>query len=236
MMVRVMTVLALSMMVAAPAMAQDAAPPAAPPAEAPPPVPAAAPAPMPAPSGGGAFGSLGQIALSIDLPLQNEGPQLFLIHSSTSMGGGSSTSFGILPSLDYFVAPNVSIGAQLGLAYSSTPAQTGGSSSSQTVIAVEARVGYDLPLGDAASIWPRIGIGYTHSSISTGGASGSAYQVPLNISVPVLWHPGAHFFLGAGPMLGTELISKVSAGGMSADVGKNTQYGIQALIGGYIGG
>jgi opacity protein-like surface antigen len=232
--VRVVGILALSMMIAAPAMAQDeAAPtPAAPPPAATP-NPAPTPAPIPAPPGGGAFGSLGQIAISADLPLQNEAPQLAFIHSSTNMGGGSSTVFAIEPSLDYFVAPNVSIGAEVGLAYSTSTDQSGGTSENQTIIEVEARVGYDLALGDAASIWPRIGIGYTHASSSGGG---SAYSVPLIISVPLLWHPGFHFFLGAGPMFETELVNKVSAGGTSADAAKTTQFGVQAIIGGYLGG
>jgi hypothetical protein len=233
MMVRLIGILAVSMMVAAPAMAQDeaAAPPAAP-AEAPPPAAAAAPAPMSAPSGSGGFGSVGQLVFSVDLPLNNEVPELGILHSSTSMGGGSSTTVEIQPSLDYFVAPNVSVGGQVGIEYSTASPSGGGSSVSLTVIQVEARVGYNLPLGDTASFWPHVGLAYAHLSTSSGGQSASGYSVPLVVFLPLLWHPASHFFLGAGPVLTTELADKVE----SVSQPKTTSYGVQALLGGYFGG
>jgi hypothetical protein len=233
-----MTVLALSMMVVAPAMAQDEAPPP-PPAEPATPPPAAAPATAPMAAMGGepaAFGTQGQIAISVDLPLTNEAPQLGLIHESTSMGGDSSTRVVVMPSIDYFVAPNVSVGGQVGIDYTTTSPAGGGSSLSLTILQVEARVGYNLALGDMASLWPHVGIAYAHVSASSGGSSNSGYVVPLDVSVPVLWHPGHHFFLGAGPFLTTELVSKATVAGNTSSVGKTTDFGIQALIGGYIGG
>lgn len=220
---------ALSLMVVAPAMAQDATP--TPPAEPASPVVPANP-PMAAAGGGAAaaFGAQGQIAISVDLPLTNEAPQFAILHESTSMGGDSSTEVAILPSLDYFVAPNVSVGGQLGIDYKTTSPAGGGPSASTTVLQIEARVGYNLPIGDMASLWPHVGIAYLHASGSGGGPS--AYSVPLVITAPFLWHPTSHFFLGAGPVFTTELVFK--SGGN--DLPKTTDLGIQALIGGYFGG
>ena len=219
------------MMVVAPAMAQDATP--TPPAEpASPVVPATRPM---APAGGGAgpaFGAQGQIAISVDLPFANEAPQFAIIHSSTSMGGDSSTTVEVQPALDYFIAPNVSVGGEVGILYKSTSPAGGGMSISTTGIEVEGRVGYNLALGDMASLWPRIGIAYVHVSASSNGTSASGYTVPLVVFAPFLWHPTQHFFLGAGPVFTTELANKLE--GMSQP--KTTSYGIQALIGGSFGG
>lgn len=230
MMLRISGLAALSLMLAVPALAQDAAPPPVVETGAPPaPTPVAAPMPAAAPAGAmGAFGAAGQMVISADIPFQNEAPVLVIAHESTSMGGGSATVVGIQPSLDYFVAPNVSVGGEVGIAYTSLG---GGLSGSSTVLAVEVRAGYNLPLGDMLSLWPRIGIGYSHSSSSSGGASSSGYSVPLNVSLPFLFHPGSHFFLGAGPMITTELVNKIE--GMS--VGKSTDYGVQGILGGYFG-
>jgi hypothetical protein len=230
MMERISGLAALSLMLAVPAMAQDAAPPPPVVETGAPPAPTPMPAPMPAAAPAGAmdaFGSVGQMVISADLPFQNEAPVLVIAHESNSMGG-SATVVGIQPSLDYFVAPNISVGGEVGIAYTTLG---GGASGSNTVLAVEVRAGYNLPLGDMLSLWPRVSIGYSHSSSSSGGMSSSGYSVPLDVSVPFLFHPGSHFFLGAGPMITTELVNKVEG----VSVGKSTDYGVQGLIGGYFG-
>jgi hypothetical protein len=233
MMLRTSGFAALTLMLAVPALAQDAAPPppvvetGAPPAPTPNPTPMAAAAPAGAM---GAFGSPGQMAISVDLPLTNEAPQFGILHESMTMGLPSSTRVVIMPSLDYFVAPNVSVGGQVGIDYTTTSGTGGGASSSTTILQVEARAGYNIPLGDVASIWPHLGIAYVHASFSGGGQS--AYLVPLVITAPLLWHATPHFFLGAGPVFTTDLVAK--SGG--ADLPKTTDFGIQALVGGCFGG
>ena len=199
------------------------------------PPPATTPAPAAAAMGAGtgAFGSQGQIAISVDLPFMNEGPQLALVHESNSMGGSSSTAIGIQPSLDYFVAPHISVGGQVGIAHGSTGLSIAGSTLNQTIIGVEVRGGYELALTDSVSLWPRLGIGYSHTSYSGGGGTDtSGYDIDLLVSVPVLWHPASHFFLGAGPALTTQLVNKVEGNSQS----KATDIGLTAVIGGYFGG
>ncbi len=82
------------------------------------------------------------------------------------------------------------------------------------------------------SIWPHIGLAYDHQSFSYGGMDTSSYSIPLIVTVPVLWHPAQHFFLGLAPTLTTELISKSSGN----DLPKTTDIGLTAVIGGYFGG
>ncbi len=185
----------------------------------------------PAPNG---FGSPGQVALDVDVPFQNEASQLAIVHSSVSMGGTTENIISIQPSLDYFVAPHVSVGGLLGYTRGSVDlAQSGlGGSGTVTELAAGARVGYDIPLTGLLSLWARIELVYVHVSTSGGTAGASGYAIPLIINVPLLIHPAPHFFLGAGPVFETELVSKQA----SQDTAKSTHYGIQGVIGGYFGG
>ena len=220
---------AISLMTAPAARAQDAAPPAGAPAS----EPSANLAAVAAPSDpGGKFGAQGQLAVSVGLPLTGEAPQLGLVHASTSMGGGSSTTLAIAPSVDYFIAPNLSVGGLLGIRYVSNTAPPGALfiSGNSTTLMAEVRVGYNLALGDTLSLWPRIGIGYSHST--AGQPIDSSYSVPLVAFAPLLWHPARHFFLGLGPIFTTALVER--AGGL--DQPKTTDIGIQADLGGTFGG
>ncbi|MES1208682.1 MAG: hypothetical protein ABUS79_22315 [Pseudomonadota bacterium] len=209
-----------------------------PPAAATEPPPAATPAPETAPasnpmSGGtGAFGSQGQIAVSVDLPMTNEAPQFAIYHHSVSMGGPSTTSINIQPSLDYFVAPNISVGGQIGIQHGSADLFGGSGTDTATAFGLEVRGGYNLALNDMFSIWPHIGIAYEHVSISSGGNSATGYVIPLVVSVPILWHPASHFFLGLAPSLRTDLVAKIAGN----DIGKTTDVGLTAVVGGYFGG
>ena len=197
-------------------------------------------APPPPAAAGPTSGAEGQLLVSIDLPFMNEGPQFAIVHESSTMNVPSSTRIVVQPAVDYFVAPSLSIGAQLGvdhLSISVPPpppnAQAIDASDGGTTLSVEARVGYDVPIAGTVSIWPRLGIGYTYTRttyVYTPAVTG--YSVPLSLTVPFLWHPGSHFFVGAGPAFVTQLVNQ------SAGVGgpKTTDYGITALIGGALGG
>ena len=202
------------------AMAQD------PPAD--PNQPPTQPPPGPIVSSGVGMGGQGQIVIAADIPFLTTSPVFSIVRSSTNMNGGSATDIVIAPSADYFVAPNVSVGALLGLSMTSV---TGGD---VTTFGLMPRVGYSLSLTDVLSIWPRIGIGYVHTSVSGGGGSG--YVIPMLIEAPILWHPATHFFLGAGPMLSLELVDKATIAGTSMDQPKTTNFGITTMIGGYFGG
>jgi hypothetical protein len=182
-------------------------------------------------AGGVGMGRQGQIVLAADMPFLTTAPLFKIVRTSVSMGGGSSTDIVIAPSGDYFIAPNISVGALVG--FSNGPVLGGDG----TTFGVMPRAGYSLALTDVLSIWPRLGIGYFHTSYSfTGGGSGSGYVIPLLIEAPILWHPANHFFIGAGPMLSLELANSGESGGMSVDLAKTTNLGVTTMIGGYFGG
>jgi hypothetical protein len=226
---RTIALTALLLTPAVSAFAQEP-PPGAPPAEPPPStMPPAASAPAMAPASSGAFCSLGQFVLSVDLPFTNEAPQFAIYHESVSMNGPSSTIIEIEPSLDYFVAPNLSVGGEVGVLHGDGIAGITGAT--VTAIVIEARVGYNIPINEMFSLWPHLGIGYEHVSASANGNSASGYTIPLVVTVPILWHPASHFFLGLGPTLTTELASKLE----SMDQPKTTDIGLTGVLGGYFG-
>jgi hypothetical protein len=183
------------------------------------------PAPAPAAIG---LGAVGQIAISDDLLVTISRSSQSIPNSTSS----KTTSIQLQPALDYFVAPNLSIGGQLRLGVSSND---GGDA---TTIGLLPRIGYNIPIGPTASIWPRASLAYVHysSSVSGGGYSTSSYTVSFIAFVPVLFQPTTHFFIGGGPFLSTDLISKYEAGGVSADSIKTTEFGLLSTVGGYFGG
>jgi hypothetical protein len=154
----------------------------------------------PAHAQGGAFGAPGEIAITGDFEGHlNKGWELRL-H----------------PSVDYFIAPNVSIGGVVGLQYDSgTP--------SRTQLDLGVRAGYNLYIAPQVSFWPMVGIYYSHFTVSstanTPSTSGSSTS--LGIFAPFLYHIAPHFFLGAGPRFTLPL-----------DGGGNS-YGIQTVVGGW---
>jgi hypothetical protein len=179
--------------------------------------------------------------LSIDLPFMNDGPQFAIVHETNTMNGPSSTRIVIQPSVDYFIAPNVSVGGELGIDHLSvsTPSppygygQATNNSTGATAISAEARVGYNVSLTETVSLWPRLGLGYVYTTTSFPYApDATGHSIPLSLSVPFLWHPGGHFFVGGGPAIVTQLSNEISG----ANGSKSTDYGLLGLIGGTIGG
>lgn len=141
----------------------------------------------------GIFGGRGQIAISSDAGL-------FISHRSPAEGEGT-TQLQLRPAVDYFVADNLSVGGFLGLDYG----KTGGSSS--TAISIGPRVGYNIPLSEMFSVWPKVGFSFSSTSSKYPAPepdrSNTAFQ--LNLFAPFLLHPAQHFFIGFGPALDVDL-------------------------------
>ena len=164
------------------------------------------------------FGEKGELAISSDAALSV---------SNTSLSGvdGSSTQITIAPAIDYFVIRNLSVGGALRFDYTSNP---GGHS---TGFGVGPRVGYNIPISDLLSIWPKAGLSIEHTSVTTkvttpvvADNSSSNTAVALNLFVPIMIHPAPHFFAGFGPFLDTDL---------SGD-NKATTFGAKLTLGGWI--
>jgi hypothetical protein len=229
-------VLALSLSAAAAARAGEPGPPVdqpevapydddqLPPEEAPPPVPPPVqppPAPQgPAPEVG--FGYAGMIAFSDDL-------QLAISQVSSDFQGQSTkrTQIQLRPALDFFVLPNFSVGGQLIIGYTSV--DVGGTSASQTELGALARVGYTFALGTTTSIWPRVAFGYQRPAGEGPVVPGnSQYNLSFEVYVPIVVQPVQHFFIGAGPIVSTQVVSKVN----DIDAPKTTTIGVLSTLGG----
>jgi hypothetical protein len=189
--------------------------------------PGASQAPMPAPAADVGFGTPGQIAVSDDM-------QMALLRRSTSIMGMTTdaTLVQLRPAFDYFLAPNISIGGQLRIEYASGD---DGANTTVTTIGLVPRIGYNVALSPTSSIWPHVGLGYLHTSYDNGAGGGnnfSSYTVTLDVFVPLVFQPVPHFFLGGGPFVETDLVSKLEG----ADTIKTTNIGLMSTIGGYFGG
>ena len=193
------------------------------------------PPPPPAPGYGGyaprpvqTFGGPGTLAISNDMNLGFFG-------SSTTESGGSTWTFLLAPAADYFVIQGLSVGAQI--VYSHTHLSFGATGTSSAPTSVDSdtfgigpRIGYNIPISDLFSFWPKVALIYT--DISTSGASGSTFDVQAY--APVLLHLAPHFFAGLGPQIQTDLTASKSAAGVSAPtVPKTTSYGLYFTIGGW---
>jgi hypothetical protein len=151
----------------------------------------------------GRFGGKSQIAVSSDAG--------FSI-GSTSISGvdGSTTSIVLRPAVDYFIADYISLGGFLGLDYTST---AGGSS---TTFSIGPRVGYNIPLSERFSLWPKVGFAFASTSqkqddtrLPTGQTieadDETNTSLQLNLFAPFMFHPVAHFFVGVGPAFDLDL-------------------------------
>jgi len=166
------------------------------------------------------FGSKGQIAISSEAGTTFE-------RTSISGVDGATTKLVLRPGVDYFLLNRLSLGAFVGIDYSSVP---GGST---TVFSVGPRVGYDFAFSDHFSIWPRAGVSFNSSTVKTdaeelGGVSipsseSSNDAVAINLFAPILFHHH-RFFAGVGPALDTDL---------SGDA-KATTIAVRVTLGGWV--
>lgn len=203
-------------LVAAPAFAQQW--PATQPGAVPPPPPAA-----------DRFGTPGQIVISGEMGLD-------LLYTSIEPPQGdslSATNIAISPALDYFVVQNVSVGGVVSLTHDRYDqfSAMGVVRHKDTSLLITPTVGYNLDLGPRLSLFPRAGVGYLYSTSSVEGGpdSGSSSTISLMLQAPVLIHPVEHFFIGFGPVLLVDLISKFD----DEDLSKRRRVGLVLEIGGW---
>jgi len=206
-----------------------------------------------------AFGKAGELSIGSDLNLVATGSLLTLAGglfsgggaslltpatmldiggSSSSNNGGSQVGFTVAPAADYFVIDNLSLGLELLFGYASfspgtgTTGGVGGTSPPSTNVTeygFAPRVGYNIPLGNSVSIWPKVF--FEHAGYSVGGAGKGYGNIQLlGAYVPILYHPVPHFYVGLGPNILTEL--GASSDGTSA-TSKITSYGIFGSAGGW---
>jgi len=128
------------------------------------------------------------------------------------------------PSFHYFVATNLSVGALI--AYDLEKA---GDDKLQE-IAFGPLVGYNLPVAEHLSLWPKVGGAYVLVSEELAGVHGSGNAVVALAEVPLLVHLAPHFHFGVGPFVRMDLVSKLEG----EDADKRTTVGLLGSIGGWL--
>jgi hypothetical protein len=136
--------------------------------------------------------------------------------SSTSFDNSGASSLGatFAPSVDRFMLRNISLGLATAVAFSDAKAYGADSSlveTKVTTIRLGPRVGLNLPLTRALSLWPSLAVGFewtqrteslvSGSSLSVGGnalgyPSTTEFGPWLDLDVALLLHPRPHLFLG----------------------------------------
>ena len=175
------------------------------------------------------FGAPGELAISSDA-------QISLIGQSYSGNGapGNTFQFVLQPAADYFVIQNLSLGGYVEYAHQSQSGTNGGPGTSSDTFGLGPRIGYDIPLSDLFSFWPKAFIGFSSTNTSSGNQSFGQNAWSVGIYAPFLLHPSQHFFLGLGPELATQLSNTVSQGNNSASGPTATTYGLAFTVGGWL--
>ena len=158
---------------------------------------------------GGGFGSPGRIVISAD--------------ASASLGyatyGDRDAGFFTLePSADYFIKQNLSVGTALRIRALFGDADA-------TAIGLNVRGGYNIPLSDSVSVWPKLGLSLNlgdEELLPLGNVLPTDSTLVFDAYAPFLFHLGSNFFVGGGPRL--EL-------GIGDDVG--VVFGVFTTVGGH---
>ncbi|RKG93432.1 hypothetical protein D7V97_39970 [Corallococcus sp. CA053C] len=160
-----------------------------------------------------AFGQPGQVVISQELSGflgYNTGDEIFQVR--------------LEPSADYFLQQNLSVGA-------SALVQLGFGDATIVALGVLGRVGYNLPLAERVSFWPKVGFGIRFGHIPDN----SDVAFVLDVNAPILFHVTPHFFVGAGPQMRALISDDISGFGAEQGnfSGHDVTLGITTTVGGY---
>ena len=151
------------------------------------------------------------------------GTQLEMRRSVMMMGTGplsTQTSVSLTPSLDYLLTDHLTIGGSIGFGLA-----TGEDGFGRAMLfSVSPRVGYLIPLGAQASLWPQLNVAYARGFLDYSNYEATS----AGVSVPLIVQLAPHFFVGAGPQFNMTRSSFYSA---SAYVASS---GMTAMIGGFL--
>jgi hypothetical protein len=116
--------------------------------------------------------------------------------------------FEVRPAVDYFVIPNVTVGAVVGF---------GIDSEKNKGVLVGGRAGFNFNFTEHVGFWGRVGIRYNHVSHDVGG---STHETDLTVDLPILYHFVPHVFAGLAPYY-------------NLNVAGPDSYGFSSLVGGW---
>jgi hypothetical protein len=160
-----------------------------------------------APTPATSFGVSGELVLTVQSHSDGNATSSFSLVKQAS----GNTSVTVQPALDYFIINGVSVGGVVGYNYS-------GGSTPVTTIDVGARAGFNQGISEHFGLWPTLGVDVAHQTVNKA----STTTEHLEVYAPFLCHLVPHFLLGVGPFLGYQLD------------GKDTEYGLDFVIGGWL--
>ena len=137
---------------------------------------------MPAGSLGQGFGEVGQFVVTSEA------------FTSFTKTNGAGWTFLLVPSLDYFIVPAVTVGAAVALRLDDSDTKYFG---------VSIRAGFNFNFTEHVSFWARGG--FSFDRISAPAPAGSSSATFLQGSLPICYHVTPHAFLGAGPFYNLNL-------------------------------
>jgi len=158
-----------------------------------------------------------------------------LDYSSSKPPEGDKTSetfIGVAPGLLVFVTENFAVGGRVALSRWADDED-----SSSLTFGMGPVVGLNVPLGDNLSLFPQFAI-FAAVSNYKNDINGETFKTEhttgyVYLEVPVLYHV-QNFFMGAGPYFATDMVSKYSVdGGTAEDGSKDTSLGLSTTIGGW---
>jgi len=172
------------------------------------------------------FGAANQVVLSTDATTSV---------SYFSSFGTDARAFGLSlsPSLDFFFARNVSIGAGLDVFYDSS--RSGGVDATSVGGGVRGRLGVNVPLGRWVSWWPQAQAAFI-AAHDQAGSSGEAISSPtIGLYAPLLLQLRTHFFIGFGPFV-SHTFDGVQVQGKTPFADDQTRVSLETVISGTLGG
>jgi hypothetical protein len=201
--------------------------------------PAAPPAAPDAPAPNGAlgartarFGDAGHFVIT-----QALGASIF-----HSIGGASTFSYSLQPSIHYFSSSQLSLGAVLFVQHEtedflSVSATSTNLELKRTSLGGSVTLGVNAPLSQLVSVWVRGEVGAAHQATTWNAPQGTlpltligngeiGTSLYFGLFAPILIHPVSHFFLGLGPSLAFNV-------GI-ANSGSWGELGLSSTVGGWI--
>lgn len=135
----------------------------------------------------------------------------------------TSTAYSFRLAIDYTKFTNVTLGGRAGFdgtLFNRFDAVKG--------FGLGGRVGYVLALSPTMSLWPRLGLGYASTTYQSADAQVTVATVPIEGSLPVLFHPYPHVITGIAPTLSRDLSAKC---GSDCQAPKVTGFGVHLMFG-----
>ncbi|MGO8995289.1 MAG: hypothetical protein ACLQVI_18385 [Polyangiaceae bacterium] len=196
-----------------------------------------APAPSVAPTASAPlqrFGERGEVLLSSELVAN--------VSSTTYAGTSASASSGSFAvGADYFFVDHVSMGAAVNAGWSNSTVPDASSNpvtDSSTSYGISFRVGVEIPLANALSLYPRATIGVENGSAdeqsSTGQDAYSFSEVWASGYLPLIVRVAPHLFAGFGPSATRDLSNTLTFPQGQQVSNPGTSLGAGFIVGGWL--